>query len=142
MKSPKRILVALVAFLLCMTTFLPLASAEIIFMPQSSQLIDLAEVSADPQGGGSMKATARIYCYDAADNLGFSYIRLQELRDGSWVTVKSVTSKYTSNARTYVYSFTYYGTTGLDYRAQAGFYAKDYAVTETCSSTSAVRTCY
>lgn len=141
MKSQKRILVALIACLLWMVTLLPCASAEIVISPQSSQLISSANVSADPQGSGRIDITAHISCYNVADSLGFSYIRLQENRNGTWTTVKSVTSKYTANELQYTYSFTYYGTPGLDYRAQAGFTATRGSVTETRSSTSAVRTC-
>lgn len=142
MKITKRILVALFSCLLCLMIILPYASAEIIFMPQTSLLISTADVEATPQGGDRIDTIARIFCTRSVDSLGFTYIRLQENRNGTWTTVKSVTSKYSSNASSYSYSFTYYGTPGLDYRAQAGFSATDGGVTETRSSTSATRTCY
>jgi 4-amino-4-deoxy-L-arabinose transferase-like glycosyltransferase len=141
MKSQKRILVALVACLLCMTTILPWAGAEIIFLPQSSQLIDSAYVYPDPQGSGRVDAVAYIHCYEVADSLGFSYIRLQENRNGTWVTVKSTSSKYAANTKYFQYSITYYGTPGMSYRAQAGFIAIDGSLTETRSSTSETITC-
>ncbi len=142
MKNQKRILVVLVAFLLCMMTFLPWASAEIIFFPQAATLISSSDVYPDPQGSGRVDAVAYINCTRTVDSLGFSYIRLQEYRSGTWVTVKSVSSKYTANAPSYMYSFTYYGTPGMNYRAQAGFSATDNGITETRSSTSETVTCY
>lgn len=141
MKSQKRILVALVACLLCITTILPWASAEMIFYPQTTLMIDSANVEPYPMGGGRIDTTATIVCARSVDSLGFPYIRLQEYRNGSWVTVKSVSSKYTSNTSTYTYIMTYYGTPGMSYRAQAGFSATDNAITETRSDTSSSITC-
>ncbi len=142
MKNRKRILVTLIACLLLMTTFLPWASAEIIFLPQSSVLIFNYYVNISTSGGGKIDTTALIECEQSVDSLGFSYIRLQELRNGTWTTVKSVTSKYAYNASRYMYTFTYYGTPGVSYRAQAGFYAADSGITETRTDTSDVKTCY
>jgi hypothetical protein len=142
MKSQKRILVALVACLLSLTIILPWASAEIIFFPQSYELISSAYVVPDPQGSGMIEAEATISCTRVVDNLGFSYIRLQENRNGTWVTVKSTTSKFSTNAAYYQYTITYYGTPGMSYRAQAGFSATDSGITETRSSTSGSVTCY
>ncbi len=141
MKSQKCIMVALVACFLCMTTFLPWASADIIISPQASALINSTEVSADAQGSGRIDASAFILCTHAVDVCGFAYIRLQELRNGTWTTVKSTASKYTSNASTYSYTLTYTGTPGVQYRTQAGFVAQEGASTETRSRTSATITC-
>jgi hypothetical protein len=141
MKNHKRILAALVACLLCMTALLPWASAEIIFLPQASDIISSAYVSPAPKGGGLIETTATIVCAFPVDSLGFTYIRLQENQNGTWVTVKSVTSKYDSNTTSYQYAFTYYGTPGMSYRATAGFYARDGVTTETRSGTSAAVTC-
>ncbi len=141
MKTQKRILVALVACLLWMMTFLPWASADIIFQPQAAEMIGTTNVIAKPQGGGRIDAAATINCNYPVDTLGFSYIRLQELRSGTWTTVKSVASKYSYNASTYSYTFTYYGTPGMQYRTQAGFYAHEGIDTETCSETSNTITC-
>ena len=87
MKSQKRILVTLVACLLCMTTIIPWASAEMIFYPQSSQMISSVSVAPYALGSGRIDTVATINCIGSVDNLGFTYIRLQENRDGSWVTV-------------------------------------------------------
>ncbi len=141
MKTQKRITVVLIICLLCTTLFLPLASAEIIVFPQSSALISTTDVYIDPKGSGKIYTEAYIICTRAADSLGFNYIRLQEYRNGTWVTVKSVSSKYTANATQYTYSFTYYGTPGMSYRSQAGFSATDSGITETRSSTSGTITC-
>lgn len=135
MRKSKCVLVTLVTFLLCMAVFLPYAGAEIIFFPQTSQLISGTDVGADSKGSGRIDTVASITTRIAVDSLGFSYIRLQELRDGSWVTVKSVSSKYVANTYSYQYSFTYYGTPGMSYRAQAGFSATDNGINETRSST-------
>lgn len=142
MKTQKRVLVALVACLLWMMTLAPLASAEIIFFPEAAEMINSSVADADPLGNGRIDVSGFILCNLSVDTLGFSYIRLQELRNGTWTTVKSVASKYSANASTYSYSFTYYGTPGMQYRAQVGFYVNDGGVTETCSDTSATRTCY
>lgn len=142
MKTQKRVLVALVACLLWMMTFLPLASAEIIFFPEAAEMISMIDVDAIPKGSGKIDTVATISCSYPVDALGFSYIRLQELRNGTWTTVKSVASKYAANASTYSYTFTYYGTPGMQYRAQAGFYAQDGIDSETRSKTSSESTCY
>lgn len=142
MKSLKHILVAFVACLLFMTTILHCAIADIIISPQAAVLISSSYVYPDCQGSGRVDAAATVSCTRVVDSLGFSYIRLQEKRDGIWVTVKSATSRYTTNAAYYQISITYYGTPGMSYRAQAGFSATDNGITETRSSTSEAATCY
>jgi hypothetical protein len=137
----KRILVALIACMLTMTILLPCASAESIFSPQASVLIDSSYVEPNPMGSGRIDVTASIEANYSVDQLGFSYIRLQEYRNGAWTTVKSVSSKYVYSSISHMYSFTYYGTAGMSYRAQAGYLAKDGSVTETRSSTSGTITC-
>ena len=141
MKTKKRIILTLVVCLLWMTIILPWASAEIIFLPQSSTLIDFSYVVPSPLGNGRIDTTAYVESNISVDQLGFSYIRLQELRNGTWITVKSVSSKYTYSARSHSYTFTYYGTSGMSYRAQAGYCATDGSLTETRSSTSGTITC-
>jgi hypothetical protein len=125
-----------------MTIIFPYASAEIIFFPQTSQLISSKDVGVDPKGNGRIDTIATITSTYTVDSLGFSYIRLQENQNGTWVTVKSVLSKYVANTYSYQYSFTYYGTPGMSYRAQAGFSATDNGITETRTSTSGSATCY
>ncbi len=142
MKNQKRILVVLVSCLMFSMILIPCASAELIILPRSSEMIKISSVQATPLGGGRIDTQATIESTYVVDSLGFSYIRLQELQGSTWTTVKSVSSKYASNTSRYTYTFTYYGTPGSKYRAQAGFYVSDGADTETSSKTSSQITCY
>ena len=141
MKTTKRIMVALVACLLCMTTFLPWAGADIIVSPQASELISTTSPGVDALGDGRIDASGYIRCTRSVDVLGFAYIRLQELQDGTWTTVKSAVAKYTSNASTHSYTFSYTGTPGMQYRTQVGFVAQYSGSSDTRTGTSATRTC-
>ncbi len=135
MKNKRRIAVALVVCLLWVMVVSPLASADMIITPMASTLIQFTAIGIY-SSGNTVSATAIIQCIRAVNSLGFNYIRIQEYRDNSWVTVKSTQSEYKNNSAVHTYTISYNGTPGRIYRAQAGYVAQDGITTETRSKTS------
>ncbi len=128
---------SLISMVLCFIFVCFTAGALAIeFQPYASDLIMSCDVSIS-KSGTAITAEASITTRTTADKLGFSYIRIQEKRGSSWVTVKSVTDKYKTNGITHIYEISYTGIAGNEYRATAGFYAEDAGESESRSGTSA-----
>ncbi len=136
MKHQRRIGAALAVCLLCMAVLIPCADAEMVITPRASTLIQYTGVGISNLGGGEVEATAIIQCVMSVTTLGFNYVRIQEYRDGAWTTVRSTYSQYAGNKSRHSYTLTYNGTTGMRYRAQAGFVAQNGSVTDTTSRSS------
>lgn len=133
----KKTLISLVLCLVCIC--FATGAFAIEFRPNASTLIMSCGVYIS-NSGTTITADTSIATRITADELGFSYIRIQEQRGASWVTVKSVTDKYKLNGSTYTYSISYAGTAGNVYRAMAGFYAEDAGESDSRSGTSSTIT--
>ncbi len=129
----KKILLSSVLCLICVCFASGALAAEV--QPYSSTLIISCNVFIS-SSGTTIYADASILTNVTSDTLGFSYIRIQELRGSSWVTVKSVTEQYKANGITYSYRLSYAGTAGKVYRATTGFYAEDAGLSDSRSRTS------
>ncbi len=129
----KKIIISFVLCLICVCFTAGALATNV--QPFSSTLIMNYDI-AIRKNGTTIYADASIMTRTTADKLGFSYIRIQEQRGASWVTVKSITDKYKLNGSTYTYSISYAGTAGNVYRATAGFYAEDAGESDSRSGTS------
>ena len=94
---------------------------------RSSDLISNYTISGRAGDDGKVYFTAKVTTYDDADRIGFSAIYIY---DAAGNIVKSVYSKYASNARSHSYTTSYNGTPGEDYRAYVTFYVKDGSIVE------------
>ena len=90
--------------------------------PASSNLIFNYTVTGRAGDNGKVYFTAEASAYGTVDRLGFSAISIY---DAAGNIVKTVSSRYASNARSHSYTTSYDGTPGEDYRAYVCYYAKD-----------------
>ena len=94
---------------------------------RSSDLISNYTITSRAGDDGKVYFTAEVVAYEEADRIGFSAIYIY---DAAGNIVKSVYSKYASNARSHSYTTSYDGTPGKDYRAYVTFYVKDGSIVE------------
>ena len=116
------------------------AYAESIIQPYASTLIKSTSITIIAQTGGTVQATANIQCTSAVEKLGFAYVKIQENRNGTWTTVKTVYDQFAANATRFSYTISYNGSPGMQYRAQASFYAQNGIDSDSRSGTSSIIT--
>jgi hypothetical protein len=102
----------------------------------ASEVISSYSVTTSSDSSGNITAVATIRAVSKSDKIGFPVIRIQEKQGSSWVTVKSASGKYKTDATSYSYSLSYDGTVGKAYRCYAEFYAENDGVSDTRSKTS------
>ena len=108
--------------------------------PYASELIRSFTVNLSINGS-TATATATVNAKGTYDKVGISSLRIQEKRDGSWVTVATLSNQYGTNVRYFQDELTYGSAkNGVQYRATATFFVEEGTSTETRSSYSATKT--
>lgn len=108
--------------------------------PFASTLIQSCTVSITADSGGVMNAGASIIAKSTVDEIGATYLRIQEKRDGSWVTVKVKGNGKNTNSKSYSTTLSRTTTVGTECRAQASLYVDHDGTKESRSLTSGTKT--
>lgn len=104
-------------------------------MTRTSEIIDSCSLTLYPSGT-KLIASGLISAHYACDKIGAQTIKIQEYRDGSWVTVASKSSVYGYDVSSHRASVTYTGKSGYKYRATCTFYACDGSISDTQTRTT------
>lgn len=118
----KRILmVGLLVIGLCLGSCSVVLAQQIT--PYSSDLFQKANAALNVNGK-VLTAQVKIVGRQRLDQVGVSSFAIQEYRNGTWVSVKTLKSSYNENALTYARTLTYTGISGVKYRVRVTCVAK------------------
>lgn len=107
---------------------------------RASELISATGITTSRYTGGVMEFTARITATDVVDKLGFTSIKVQEYDGSSWNTVKTTTNKFAYDKVSHLYTVSYNGTVGKQYRAVVNYKVEDNGSSDTRTRTSSAYT--
>lgn len=102
---------------------------------RASELICRCSVSISVSGT-KLTAKGTIAANYRMEKLGASSLKIQEYRDGKWVTVASKLSSFSYNKADHVCTVSYEGTEGKTYRAIGVFFATDGTKSDSISGTT------
>lgn len=136
--------ISCIAFLAIIFSMLPAqvfaegvsAAEPVIIERRASELIKSYSCSLT-RSGKTLSASCTLTAKDIVDQIGVTNFSIQEKRNGSWVSVKSLVGDYNYNRLLYSGGLTYTGKEGYEYRAVAHFYVKDGSLSDTATKTSA-----
>lgn len=84
--------------------------------------------------GNKITARGTLSANYKMEKLGASSLKIQEYRDGKWVTVASKLSSFSYNKADHVCTVSYEGTEGETYRAIGVFFATDGTLSDSISA--------
>lgn len=108
-------------------------------MTRASEIIDSCSLTLY-SSGTNLTASGLISANYTCTKIGAQIIKIQEYRNGSWVTVASKSSAYGYNVSSHRASVTYTGRSGYKYRATCTFYASDGSISDTQTRTTGSKT--
>lgn len=121
----KRIVSALAAFLLIVSSVSAFAAETRIVEPRASDYLDGAYITLTSQGSRQMTLGYAIYGTKLMSKIGVTKIEVEEYDGFEWHFYTSFTSSYTYNDDTHADTVYFEGHPGCEYRAVLYAYAKN-----------------